>query len=134
MVGAVGFDAGLMTIFTKHDISYILKTTNANSIAHLVWDNNVIPELVADLEAQYQVVTVKPSAIVCAIGSNIGIPGVLAKAAQALADAGVNVNCVSQTLRQVNMQFVIEREDYKTAIKALNMALCVNSGTPVPSA
>jgi aspartate kinase len=46
----------------------------------------------------------------------------------------VNVNCVSQTLRQVNMQFVIEREDYKTAIKALNMALCVNSGTPVPCA
>jgi len=57
---------------------------------------------------------------------------VLAKAAQALADAHVNVNCVSQTLRQVNMQFVIEREDYKTAVKALNMALCVNSGTPVP--
>ena len=39
------------------------------------------------------------------------------------------MNCVSQTLRQVNMQFVIEREDYKTAVKALNMALCVNSGT-----
>ena len=77
---------------------------------------------------------IKPSAIVCTIGSNIGIPGVLAKAAQALADAQVNVNCVSQTLRQVNMQFVIEREDYKTAIKALNLALCVNSGAPVPRA
>jgi len=134
MVGTVGFDASLMTIFTRHDVSYILKTTNANSIAHLVWENHVTPELVADLEELYQVVTVKPSAIVCCIGSNIGIPGVLAKAAHALADAGVNVNCVSQTLRQVNMQFVIEREDYKTAIKALNMALCVNSGAPVPSA
>ena len=87
-----------------------------------MWDNQVTPELVAELAELYQVVTVKKSAIVCAIGSNIGIPGVLAKAAQAMADAGVNVNCVSQTLRQVNMQFVIEREDYKTAIKALNMA------------
>jgi len=134
MVGTVGFDASLMAIFTRHNVSYILKATNANSIAHLVWDSSVTPELVAELEAQYQVVTVKPNAIVCAIGSNISIPGVLAKAAQALASAGVNVNCVSQTLRQVNMQFVIEREDYKTAIKALNMALCVNSGTPVPSA
>lgn len=134
MVGTVGFDAGLMSIFCQHEISYILKATNANSIAHLVWDNQITPELVAELEARYQVVTVKPSAIVCAIGSNISIPGVLAKAAQALASAGVNVNCVSQTLRQVNMQFVIEREDYKTAIKALNMALCVNSGAPVPSA
>ena len=88
----------------------------------------------AELQKDYQVVTIKPSAIVCTIGSNIGIPGVLAKAAQALADARVNVNCVSQTLRQVNMQFVIEREDYKTAIKALNMALCVNSGAPIPRA
>jgi aspartate kinase len=97
-----------------------------------VWDSAITPELVAELETRYQVVTVKKSAIVCAIGSNIGIPGVLAKAAQALADAEVNVNCVSQTLRQVSMQFVIEREDYKTAVKALNQVLCVNSGAPVP--
>ena len=61
-----------------------------------------------------------------------GASGLGKASAQALADAHVNVNCVSQTLRQVNMQFVIEREDYKTAVKALNMALCVNSGTPVP--
>ena len=117
------FDAGLMNVFCKHDVSYILKATNANSIAHLVWDNQVTPELVAELQKDYQVVTIKPSAIVCTIGSNIGIPGVLAKAAQALADARVNVNCVSQTLRQVNMQFVIEREDYKTAIKDAFKAL-----------
>ena len=134
MVGTVGFDASLMEVISRHDISYILKATNANSIAHLIWDNQATGELIAELEARYQVVTVKKSAIVCAIGSNIGIPGVLAKAAQALADAGVNVNCVSQTLRQVSMQFVIEREDYKTAVKALNMALCVNSGAPVPKA
>ncbi len=91
-------------------------------------------ELIAELEARYEVVTVKPSAIVCAIGSNISIPGVLARAAQTLADAGVNVNCVSQTLRQVNMQFIIERSDYKKAIVALNQALCVNPGVPVPRA
>ncbi len=126
MVGAVGFDHDLMGILCEHDVSYILKATNANSIAHLVWENSVSDALVSELESRYQIVTVKPSAIVCAIGSNIAIPGVLARAAQALADAGVNVNCVSQTLRQVNMQFVIDRGDYKTAIKALNQALCVN--------
>lgn len=126
MVGTVGFDAGLLDIICRHGVSYLLKVTNANSIAHLVWDSQITPELVTELQSRYQVVTVKQSAIVCAIGSNIGIPGVLAKAAQALADADVNVNCVSQTLRQVSMQFVIEREDYKTAVKALNQALCVN--------
>ena len=134
MVGTVGFDLGLMEIFCRHDISYILKATNANSIAHVLWESSVTPELIAELEARYQVVTVKNSAIVCAIGSNISIPGVLARAAQALADAQVNVNCVSQTLRQVNMQFIIERSDYKKAIIALNHALCVSPGTPVPRA
>jgi aspartate kinase len=134
MVGTVGFDRGLMDILCKYDISYILKATNANSIAHLLWDNSVTQELVAELESRYQIVTIKPAAVVCAIGSNIGIPGVLARAAQALAAASVNVICVSQTLRQVNMQFVIERGDYKTAIKSLNHALCVNLGVPVPVA
>ena len=134
MVGTVGFDRGLMEILCKYDISYILKATNANSIAHLLWDSSVTPEFIAELEANYQVVTVKPSAVVCAIGSNIGIPGVLARAAQAMADAAVNVNCVSQTLRQVNMQFVIERGDYKKAIIALNQSLCVIPGVPVPVA
>ena len=134
MVGTVGFDLGLMEIFCRHEISYILKATNANSIAHVLWESSVTPALIAELEARYEVVTVKPSAIVCAIGSNISIPGVLARAAQALADAGVNVNCVSQTLRQVNMQFIIERADYKKAIVALNHTLCVSPGTPVPLA
>ncbi len=134
MVGTVGFDLGIMEIFCRHDISYILKATNANSIAHVLWENSVTPALIAELEARYQVVTVKNSAIVCAIGSNISIPGVLARAAQALADAQINVNCVSQTLRQVNMQFIIERSDYKKAIIALNHSLCVTPGVPVPRA
>ena len=51
--------------------------------------------------------------------------GVLAKATQALAQNEINVNCVSQSLRQVNMQFVIDREKYKEAIIALNTALCL---------
>ena len=132
MVGTVGFDLGLMESLCKHDISYILKATNANSIAHLVWDSSVTPALVAELESRYQVVTVQPAAVVCVIGSNIAIPGVLARAAQALAEVSVNVLCISQTLRQVNMQFVIERGDYKTAVKALNQALCVSPGAPIP--
>ncbi len=37
MVGTVGFDLGLMEIFCRHGISYILKATNANSIAHVLW-------------------------------------------------------------------------------------------------
>jgi aspartate kinase len=68
---------------------------------------------------------VVPAAVVCVIGSNIAIPGVLARAANVLAENKINVNCVSQSLRQINMQFVIDRGAYRLAIAALNKALCL---------
>jgi aspartate kinase len=125
MVGTVGFDLELLEVFRRYGISYITKATNANSIAHVVWEKAVSSAFAEELENRYEVVTTKPAAIVCVIGSNIAIPGVLARAAQVLADNQVNVNCVSQSYRQVNMQFVIERADYQKAIVALNQALCL---------
>jgi aspartate kinase len=126
MVGTVGFDLELMQILKKHGISYILKATNANSITHVVWEREVTSAFVEELENAYELVTTAPMAMVCVIGSNMAIPGVLARAAQVLAANGVNVNCVSQSYRQVNMQFVIDRADYKKAVVALNQALCLD--------
>jgi aspartate kinase len=128
MVGTVGFDYGVMEIFKKHSVSYILKATNANSITHVVWDKAVRPGFVEELENAYEVVTVVPSAIVCVIGTNIAFPGVLARATAALAENKINVNAVSQSLRQTNIQFVIDRDDYRKAVQVLNGALCL---TPV---
>ncbi len=127
MVGTVGFDLGVMEVFRKFGISYILKCTNANSITHVVWDKEVEPAFLEELKAKYEQVTVIPAAIVCVIGTNMAIPGVLARAAQVLADSNVNVNCVSQSYHQVNMQFVIDRPDYKKAVVALNHALCLSN-------
>jgi aspartate kinase len=53
----------------------------------------------------------------------------LYRAAKALCDNHINIECFAQSLRQVNMQFVIERKDYATAIIALNGALCVQEAT-----
>ncbi len=125
MVGAVGFDLDLLQVFKKYGISYILKATNANSIAHVVWERSVTPAFLEELENEYELVTAIPAAVVCVIGSNIAIPGVLARAAQVLAENRINVNCVSQSYRQVNMQFVIDRPHYRKAIAALNQALCL---------
>jgi aspartate kinase len=126
MVGTVGFDLGVMEIFRKHGVSYILKATNANSITHVVWDRSISTGFMEELENSYEVVTTAPSAIVCVIGTNIAFPGVLARAADALARNAINVNAVSQSLRQTSMQFVIARDDYKKAVAALNEALCLN--------
>lgn len=126
MVGAVGFDFGILEVFKRHGVSFILKATNANSITHVIPDKSAKPALLEELKAKYEQVTTMPAAVVCVIGTNIGIPGVLARAANVLAENKINVICVSQSYRQINMQFVIDRADYKKAVTALNAALCLN--------
>jgi aspartate kinase len=125
MVGQVGYDLNLMKVIQRHHISYILKATNANSITMVFWEKDLSDALRTELKGLYFKVTVKEAALVCAMGTNITYPGSLAKASTALFQAGVNVEAVSQSLMQVNMQFVISRKDYHTAIRALNQALCL---------
>ena len=125
MVGEVGFDLKIMQIFAKHKVSYILKSTNANSITMVVWDNYKSRELITDLASNFYQVITERVALVCVMGTNIAIPGFLYRAAKALYDRGINVESFGQSLRQVNMQFVIKREFYKDAVVALNDELCI---------
>jgi aspartate kinase len=124
MVGETGFDLSIMQYYKKHNISYIVKSTNANCITCAIWDNKKAIALIEDLKSNFFEVVVKPVALVCAMGSNIAKPGFLYKAAKALADNDINIVCFTQSMRQVNMQFVIERNCYNKAIVALNDALC----------
>jgi aspartate kinase len=128
MVGAVGFDFQILEILKKHGVSYILKATNANSITHVIPDKAAKPALIDELKSKYELVSTMPAAIVCVIGTNIAIPGVLVRTVSVLAENKINVICVSQSYRQINMQFVIDRADYKKAVAALNAALCLNGG------
>jgi aspartate kinase len=125
MVGEVGFDMKIMEIFYRHGVSYILKSTNANCITMVVWDTPKLSALIAELRNKYDEIVVKPVAMVCCMGTNIAVPGMLAKAAKALHEHRINVDAFSQSLRQVNMQFVIGRTQYKEAIIVLNEALCI---------
>ncbi len=125
MVGEVGFDLSIMEVFRKHNVSYILKATNANSITQVIWCKDINDSLIIDLKERFYEVTVKEAAIICALGTNIAHPGIMAKATSALAENNINVESLSQSLKQVNMQFVINRPDYEKAIIALNNALCV---------
>jgi aspartate kinase len=127
MVGEVGFDKHIMEIFMKYRVSYILKSTNANSITQVIWESDLNENMIAELKANYSLVTVKNIALICVLGTNIAQPGILVKAAKALSENSINIAAVSQSLQQVNMQFVINREDYEKAIYALNEELCVKN-------
>ncbi|MBT4089613.1 MAG: aspartate kinase [Deltaproteobacteria bacterium] len=124
MVGKIGFDLEIMKVFVKNQVSFICKMTNANTIEIIIKDKNYSKALVKDLKAQFETVTVAPVAIVCAIGSNIAKPGILAMATNALASKGINILAVSQTSRQTNMQFIVFRDAFIEAQKYLHQALC----------
>ena len=62
-------------------------------------------------------------AIVSAIGSDMKIPGILAKTVGALAQKNISVLAMHQSMRQVDMQFIIDEDDYSNAIKNLHSCL-----------
>lgn len=126
MVGQSGFDMALLEHLAKHRISYVAKNTNANTITHYVPEKTANLEVCVDsIRTAYPHASVKvtPVAIVCAIGSNMDAPGLLATASTALAQAGINILAFSQCMRQVNMQFIIARDDFDSATVALHHAL-----------
>ena len=65
----------------------------------------------------------RKAAVVSAIGSDMHVPGILAKAVTALADKKINVLAMHQSMRQVDMQFIIDEDDYQFAVKSLHRAL-----------
>jgi aspartate kinase len=127
MVAEVGSDYRIMQVLVDYNISYISKATNANTIDLVLWDRDLRPEIITKLKGMFDVVTVIPVAIVCAIGSNIAKPGILSQATGAMARAGINIIGVSQTARQTNMQFTVRREDFEKAQRALHAELCETS-------
>lgn len=118
MVGQCGYDYRLMKAFNDTEISYIAKNTNANTITHLVPEKSkrldecltLIHEILPSAD-----VTVHPVAIVSVIGTNMKIPGFLSRAANALARENINILGLDQAMRQVNMQFIISRDDFGRA-------------------
>ncbi|MDP4266984.1 MAG: aspartate kinase [Bacteroidota bacterium] len=120
MVGETGFDYGIMQIFSKYNISYIVKSTAANSISIVIWESKLSNELIIDLRAKYEAISVKYAALVCLIGSNMKMPSIIATAATTLAENEINIDAISMSLKQVNIQFIIEREHYRNAIILLN--------------
>lgn len=123
MVGNVGSDLQIMQLFYKHSVSYSFKATSANSISIVIWEKDFSKKLIQELEDEFEKVTVEHQAMVCLIGSNMDQPGLLAKAAAALADAGINIKSCGFALRKVNIQFLVAREDFDKSILALNSAM-----------
>lgn len=117
------YDQTILSVIERFKAPIVSKDINANTITHYLATNlktvkrirKVLQEQFGDAEIDQ-----KNVAIVSAIGSDMQIPGILAKTVAALAERNISVLAMHQSMRQVDMQFVIEDDDYPGAIKALH--------------
>lgn len=107
----------------RFKVRSIGKDLNANSITHYV----ACPLRTARRISEHlseafpdALVESRKVAFVCAIGTDLDMPGLLARCAGALGDANVPILSAAQPLRGVDARFVVDDDDYVAAVKALH--------------
>jgi aspartate kinase len=119
-------DRDLVAIIKRFKAHIVSKDINANTITHFLSTNlKTVKRIRAAIEEHYVEAEVNQQkvAIVSAIGSDMQIPGILAKAVQAVANKNISVLAVHQSMRQVDMQFIVNESDYDNTVKSLHTAL-----------
>ena len=126
MLVDVGYDMEISKLLKQLKLYVVNKDSDANSITYYASGSRKLIERAARLiEERYPTaeVTVHNVAIVSAIGSDLKVKGILAKTMAALTEAGIDIQAVHQSIRQVEMQCVVNEEDYAAAVAALHRAL-----------
>lgn len=136
MVGEKGYDSGILEALAKRGAWIVSKSSNANTITHyLSASSEAVSQVVADLEDAFPgaVVSARPCAMVAAIGSDISATGLVARALEVLEGSGITVLALQHQVRNVDVQFVIERDDFEETVKSLHTALVENPTAEVNS-
>ncbi|MBU3069133.1 aspartate kinase [Aestuariicella sp. G3-2] len=120
------YDHEVLATIKRFKAHIVSKDINANTITHFLSTNlKTVKRIRAALEERYPDAEFNQQkvAIVSAIGSDMQIPGILAKTVQAVASRDVSVLAVHQSMRQVDMQFIVKESDYDQAVKSLHESL-----------
>jgi aspartate kinase len=126
MVGVKGYDATILGTLKRHAVRVVTKSSNANTIVHyLAGSAKAIKRVINELNEVFESssISTRKVAIVSAIGSDLKLQGLTAKAVSALSSANIEILGVHQLLRDVDIMFVVEDADYLRSIKALHKAL-----------
>lgn len=115
-----------LRINARYKAHVINKDLNANTITYYLANNmKTIQRIQDDLKSSFpnSVTLVTKVCVVSAIGSHMKVPGILAKTTQALAKNNISVLALHQSMRQVDMQFILDEADYDLAVKSLHKEL-----------
>lgn len=126
MVGVKGYDAAILEVLTRHDVRIVSKTSNANTITHYVdAPLKVMRRVERDLSALYPTaqISARPLAMASVIGRDLNGLSVLTRGLQALEANGMACLGAAQGPRNVDVQFILNRDDLGRAVKALHGGL-----------
>ncbi|PLW83128.1 aspartate kinase [Kineobactrum sediminis] len=127
MAGSVGrYDTEILRNIARFKAHVVAKDINANTVTHYL-DTNLktvkrIREALHELFPEAEIRNRKV-AIVSAIGSDMHVPGILARTVGALSKHDISVLAIHQSMRQVDMQFIVNDDDYELAIRSLHESL-----------
>jgi aspartate kinase len=120
------YEREVVAIILRFKGHIVSKDMNANTITHYLSVNlKTVKRIRAAIEQRFPEAEINQRrvAIVSAIGSDLQIPGILAKTVQAIASRNINVLAIHQSMREVDMQFIVDESDYDEAVKSLHAAL-----------
>ncbi|MEE4146634.1 MAG: aspartate kinase [Halieaceae bacterium] len=127
MAGQIGeYDQQIITVLQRFRARIVAKDINANTITHYLSCNlKTIKRIRHALEDIFPEANIDQTrvSLVSAIGSDLQVNGLLAQAVAALAESGIGVEAMHQSMRQVDMQFVVKEDDYESAVKSLHQHL-----------
>ncbi|QHQ34181.1 aspartate kinase [Algicella marina] len=123
MVGVKGYDATILEVLTRHNVRIVSKVSNANTITHYVDASlKTMRRVEADLAAKYPQaeITTRKLAIVSVLGRDLSDLRVVSRGLQAMEQEGLSPLGATQGPRNVDAQFIVNRNDRDPAIQAMH--------------
>lgn len=129
MVGVKGYDSAILEVLKRHAVRIVSKVSNANTITHYLDASlktmrrveNDIAQLYPSAE-----ITTRTLSMVAVIGRDLSGLSVLSRGLLAIAAAGHTAVGASQGPRNVDVQFVLDRDAREPAIRALHAEFIVD--------
>ncbi|MFA8385939.1 MAG: aspartate kinase [Pelagibaca sp.] len=126
MVGVKGYDSGILDVLKRHNVRIVSKVSNANTITHYLDASlKTMRRVERDIAKLFPAaeITSRRLAMVSVIGRDLNGLSILTRGLQAIAKAGREAIGASQGPRNVDVQFVMDRDSMEDVIKALHAEL-----------
>ncbi|TPW31252.1 aspartate kinase [Pararhizobium mangrovi] len=130
MVGVKGYDTDILDAMKRHNVWIICKTSNANAITHFCnGAMSAIERASAELAKKYPAAEIRTRkvALVSAIGRDLKGTRTTARTIEVLTEAGIEPLGLHDLMRKVDLQVIVDEQDFEKAIVAMHRGLIENA-------